>query len=613
MSPNLEELKKKAEALPGKPGVYMWLDSRGNIIYVGKAKNLRQRVMSYFHEEGDGRLQVPWLMSRAAGLDYIVTDSEIEALVTEANLARARKPKYNVRLKDDKRYPYIKITKEEIPRIYLTRTIRDDGARYIGPYTDVKAVRRTLKLVHSIFPVRLCRRKLPSNTPGRACLNYQIKRCSGPCVGFVTAEEYNRYIEQAYKFIRGHNKELVEDLRKRMREAAEELKFEFAADIRDRIKAIEKVTERSRVFSTARLTGDWDVVNYHVIDNEACMVIMEIREGNILGKKDYLLGGINYASPEEMLATFLVQYYMHASWLPPEIHLPLVPADAGTLSELLSGRRNGPVEFVYPKRGEKARLLKMTATNAELIMVRTIRERDGAKDAVPNVVLALKRDLHLKSPPRTIACIDISHLHGTDTVGSLVFFRDGRPRKKEYRRFRIRSVEGVDDFMCMREVVERYFRRRMEEGKELPDLLLVDGGKGQLSSALSVLRKIGLGSQPVAGLAKRLEEVFLPGAGEAQSIPKTSSSLHLLQRIRDEAHRFALTYQKKLRKRRVVKSALTDIEGVGPVAAQALLGRFGSVEAVGKATLRELMEVPGIGPKTARAVRERLSEEETQE
>jgi len=302
MTPKESSLREKADMLPDKPGVYLWLDSHGTVLYVGKAGNLRARVLSYFRQDGDGRPQVPWLMSQAADLDYIVTDSEIEALVTEANLARAKKPRYNVRLKDDKRYPYIKITKEPVPQIFLTRTIRNDGSRYIGPYTDVKAVRKTLKLAHTIFPIRLCRQKLPSDTLKRACLNYQIKRCSGPCVGYISNEEYNRYIEQAFAFLQGRNTELLTELKKRMREASDDLRFELAADIRDRITAVEKVIERSRAFSTARLTGDWDTVNYHIINNEACMVVMEIREGNILGKKDYLLSGVNYTSPPEMLA-----------------------------------------------------------------------------------------------------------------------------------------------------------------------------------------------------------------------------------------------------------------------------------------------------------------------
>jgi len=601
-------LREKAELLPNTPGVYLWLDDRGKVLYVGKAKNLRNRVLSYLREEGDGRAQIPWLMRYAADLDFIATDTEIEALVTEANLARARKPRYNVRLKDDKRYPYIRITKERFPRIYLTRTIRDDGSRYIGPYTDVRAVRKTLKLVHSIFPIRLCRHTLPSKRLTRACLNYQIKRCSGPCVGYISEQEYNRLIEEAYRFLQGHNTQLTGELRDRMRDASESLNFELAAQIRDRIRALEKVIERRRAFSTARLTGDWDAVNFHIINTEACVVVMEIREGNILGKKSHILGNVQYSPPPAILAAFLTQYYLHTTWLPPEIHLPLEPEDAESIGELLSERRGNTVSFVFPRRGEKARLLAMTATNAELLMKETIEKRDRARDAVPSVVLALKRDLRLKNPPRTIACIDISHLHGTDTVASLVFFRDGTPVKKEYRHFRIRTVGGVDDFASMREVVERYFSRRKEEGNDMPDLLLVDGGKGQLSSAVSVLERLGLADQPAAGLAKRLEEVFLPGASEAQNIPKTSSSLHLLQKIRNEAHRFAIDYQKKLRAKRTISSMLTDIEGVGPSRAGALLKRFGSVAGVRRATVAELAETPGIGKKRAAAVHTALHE-----
>ncbi|MBT4484049.1 MAG: excinuclease ABC subunit UvrC [Candidatus Latescibacteria bacterium] len=599
-------LREKAEILPDNPGVYMWLNSDGEIIYVGKAKNLRSRVLSYFREDGDGRPQVPWLMSQAADLDFIVTGSEIEALVTEANLARAKQPKYNVRLKDDKRYPYIKITREAVPRIFLTRTIRDDGARYLGPYTDVKAVRRTLKIVHTIFPIRLCRQKLPSKKIERACLNYQIKRCSGPCMGYISLDDYRRYIEDAYHFIQGHNNEVIRNLKVRMKTASHALEFERAAELRDRIEAIRKISERSKAFSTARLTGEWDVVNYYVIDKEACVVIMEIREGNILGKKDYMMSGVQYTSTPEMSAAFLTQYYLRASWIPPEIHLTTAPEDTENIRTLLSEHRNGGVEFVYPKRGEKARLLRMTAMNAELILRETIEKRDRARDAVAGVILALKRDLKLKKPPRTIACIDISHLMGTDTVASLVFFNNGKPEKREYRHFKIKTVDYIDDFMSMREVVERYFARRIEEKKELPDLLLVDGGKGQLSSALKVLNRLGLQKQPVAALAKRLEEVFLPGAPDAQNIPKTSSSLHLLQRIRDEAHRFAITYQQKLRQKRTISSSLTRISGVGTVMTQALIKYFGSVTAVKKASVQEIAETPGIGMKRAQIIYDEL-------
>ncbi|MFC1692015.1 excinuclease ABC subunit UvrC [Candidatus Latescibacterota bacterium] len=605
--PSKKTLREKAGLLPDKPGVYLWLDSHKNILYVGKAKNLRIRVLSYFRDDGDSRHRLPWLMSKAADIDYIVTDSEIEALVTEANLARAKKPKYNVRLKDDKRYPYIKITKEKVPRIFLTRTIREDGSRYLGPYTDVKAVRRTLELVQSIFPLRLCSQKLPSKLVKRACLNYQIKRCSGPCMRYISMSEYNSYVEDAYHFIQGHNNDLISDLKKRMKKTSDALRYEHAAELRDRIKALQKVGARRRAFSTARLTGDWDVVNYHIVDSEACVVVMDIREGNILGKKDYLMSGVQYTSPREMLSVFLTQYYLRTTWLPSEIHLPVIPEDVDNILSLLSERRKGKVNFVYPKRGEKARLLKMTSKNAKLIMIETLEKRDRIKGAIPRTIMALKRDMKLKNPPRTIACIDISHLHGTGTAASIVFFRDGKPEKKEYRHYKITTVEGIDDFKSMREVVERYFSRCRKENREVPDLLLVDGGKGQLSSAREVLNRLGFQNQPVAGLAKRLEEVFLPGATEAQNIPRTSSSLHLLQRIRDEAHRFAVTYQKKLSKKRTITSKLNEIEGIGPVMTQSLLKHFGSVAEIEKVDVGTISQVPGIGMKRAHVINNHLN------
>ncbi len=605
-----EYLYEKASSLPTTPGVYIWLDSSGQTIYIGKAKNLRSRVLSYFRDYGDGRLQLPRLMSKAAELDYIVTGSEIEALITEANLVRARKPRYNVRLKDDKRYPYIKITKEEVPRIFVTRKIVDDGSRYLGPYTDAKAVRKTVELVHSLFPIRFCRDKLPSTKRDRACINYQIKKCSGPCVGNISVEEYNRYVEDAYRFIIGKNSDLIRSLRKRMQEASDNLEFERASVCRDMVNSLEKINARRKALSTERLTGDWDVVNYHIIDNEACVVIMEIREGNILGKKDYIMSGVKYSSSPEMLSEFLAQYYLQASMLPPEIHLPLETDDAEVITELFEKRRNGPFSLIYPKRGEKARLLAMAALNAETILVRNLEKRDRLKNTFPRVIHSLQRDLHLTNPPRKIACIDISHLHGSDTVGSLIYFCDGKPEKKEYRHFKVTSVEGIDDFASMREVVRRYFTRRIEEKQALPDLLLVDGGKGQLSSAITVLNELGLEKQATAGLAKRLEEVFLPGASEAQNIPKTSSSIHLLQRIRDEAHRFAITYQRKLRTKRSISSAISGIKGVGDMRTRTLLQHFGSVKALRNASVEEIAQINGIGPKLACIIHKGLTSQE---
>ena len=592
--------------LPSKPGVYMWLNTKKEILYVGKAKNLRARVISYFRSEGDGRPQLPWLMSKASDIDYIVTDSEMEALVTEANLVRAEKPRYNVRLKDDKRYPYIKITNEALPRIYLTRRILNDGARYLGPYTDVRAVRRTLELVHSIFPLRTCKNSLPSEKKMRACLNYQIKKCSGPCAGYIHSNDYNDYVQDAYRFILGKNNDLIVDLKKRMKAASNTLNFERASEIRDLIRDVQKVSERRKAFSTSLLTGDWDVINYHTIDNEACVVIMEIRDGNILGKKDYMMSGVKNSTPCEMLAEFLTQYYLHISWMPPEIHLPDLPEDSDTIAMLFSKHRHGRFSLVYPKRGEKARLLKMTAMNAETILKETLYKRDRRKNLIPESILSLEKDLRMNKNPRTIACIDISHLHGTDTVGSLVYFRDGKPDKKEYRRFKITTVNGIDDFASLKEVVRRYLKRRIEEKKELPDLFLIDGGKGQVSSVKSIIDEFGFQDQAIAGLAKRLEEVFLPNSSEAQNIPKTSPSIHLIQRIRDEAHRFAITYQKKLRKKRVISSSLDTIKGIGKKKRIDLIKHFGSVESLKKAAIKEIAETPGIGLKLALEIYKQL-------
>jgi excinuclease ABC subunit C len=604
----IEELYEKARNLPRNPGVYLWLDSSGKVIYVGKAKDLRARVTSYFRAEGDGRPQLPFLMSHAAGLDYIITGTEIEALVTEANMVRSQKPRYNVRLKDDKRYPFIKFTKEPVPRVLMTRSLVEDGSRYLGPYTDSKAVRKTIELVHSIFPLRFCSENITPGKKTRSCLNFQIKKCSGPCVGYINIDEYNNYVEDAYRFVIGRNNELIRDLETRMTTASDALEFEKAALFRDQLSSIQKIIERRKAFSTNQMEGDWDAVNYHIIDNEASVVIMEIRDGVLLGKKNYFLGGVQYSQTPEMIAEFLAQHYLRTSWMPPEIHLTETPEDSVTLENLFSEIREAKFCFVYPQRGEKLRILKLAALNAENSLRETLEKRDRRKDEVPGAALAFQKDLNLKQTPRTIACIDISHLGGTDTVGSLVFFRDGKPEKSEYRHFKIGTVQGIDDFASMREVVERYFSRRIEDKKELPDLLLVDGGKGQLSSAKLVLDNLKLSDQAVAGLAKRLEEIFLPGFSDPQNIPKTSSTIHLLQRIRDEAHRFAVTYQRKLRTKRTVRSALQNIEGIGPEKTKTLIKHFGSVEKIKNAEIEEIAEVKGIGTKLAEIVKTALAE-----
>ena len=591
-------LRERLDLLPREPGVYLMKEAEGKIIYVGKAKVLRDRVRSYFQPGADdGRRQFRMLVSSVRGLDYIVTDTELEALILEANLIKAHKPRYNISLKDDKKYPFVKVTKETFPRILVTRDVVKDGGRYFGPYTDVKAMRRTIDTLHRLFRVRTCAYDLP-NPKVRLCLDYEIKRCDGPCEGLIAEWDYKKIIDQAILFLTGRNEEVVNVLRNRMAAAAEQLRFEEAAEIRDRLASLESVTNRQKVVS-ADVT-DWDAVAIAREDEEACGVVMEVRSGRLLGRKNYFLGGVMESSDSEVVSAFVRQAYLDTAFTPGEICLPCDVEDREAICDWLAERAGGRVEIRVPQRGDKVKLLGMAANNAALLLAERRLRRENRKQQVPNAVAALQRDLRLARPPRRIEAMDISNTQGTDPVASLVCFVDGRPKKGGYRRFRITEVAGPDDFAMMRHVVTRRFKRLMEEGEAFPDLLLVDGGKGQLSSAVEALTALGVADQPVIGLAKRLEEVFVPGHSDPQNIPRTSSALKLLQAVRDEAHRFANTYHQTLRSKRQTFSALDEVEDVGPARRRALLRKFGSVRRIAEADASEIAGVSGIGARLAR-------------
>ncbi len=603
-----QELTLKLETLPQKPGVYLMKNEQGVILYVGKAKALRNRVRSYFQHAGhDGQPKLQALVNKIATFDIIVTDTEREALVLEAHLIKKYKPRYNINLKDDKKYPFLKITSEPYPRLTVVRTVARDGGKYFGPYTNVRAMRNTLRTVRRLFPVRDCAHKLPDRNPPRVCLSYHIKRCQGPCQNLVSQEEYSRMIRQVTLFLSGRSDTLKTVLREKMEEAAQSQKFERAAEIRDRLRDVERTTARQRVASTQ--LEDWDVLAMAREDDEVCGVIMEIREGKLLDKKTYVLGGAMEASPEEIVSAFLKQFYVDAMAIPGEIHLPCTIPDEKMVTDWLSEARGGKVTLKTPQRGDKAKLMEMARTNAEVMLAERRFKREKLKDHVPHSVTALQRDLRLKKPPRRIEAMDISNIQGADAVGSLVCFVDGRAKKSEYRRFKIRSVAGVDDYAMMREVVTRRFRRLREEERAFPDLLLVDGGKGQLSSAVKALEKLGIGDQSVIGLAKRLEEVFVPGISEAQTIPKVSSALKLLQQIRDEAHRFAIAYHRKLRTDRTIASELDRIPGIGKTRRIALLKCFGSIKRIARAEVEQIARVSRIGEKLAKEIKEGLNDE----
>ncbi len=590
-----KEIENKLKNLPASPGVYQYKDKNGKVIYVGKAKNLRNRVRSYFREKVDSP-KTRALVKKIHDLEIIVTDNEIEALVLENNLIKKFKPRYNVNLKDDKSYPYIRITNEPYPRIFATRDVVRDGSKYSGPFTDVKAMKNSLRLINKIFKIRSCKyyidEEVIKQKKIKLCLDYYIKKCDGVCEGLITQEEYNKMASRAERVLKGKTEELIEELEKEMQDAARDLKFELAADLRDKIEQLKVYTSRQKVVFND--FEDRDVFAVAFEDKDAAFVVFNIRGGKLSAKHEHKLSVSFAETKEKILSEALRFYYNEYVEIPREIIAEVEPEDAETLQKWLTEKRGSKVKFTVPKiKSEKKSLLNMCKQNAILLLKGIQLQRMKKEGSVPHALAALKRDLRLKKLPRKIECFDISHIQGSDTVASMVVFVDGKPKKSLYRKFIIRSVDGVDDFESMREVISRRYSRLLEENEPLPDLIMVDGGKGQLSSAVSVLKKLGVKNQDIIGLAKRLEEIFLPGLSEAQTIPKTSSSLKLLQAVRDEAHRFAITFHRQRRSKRTFTSELLEIKGVGEKIAQKLLTDFESVEAIKKASLEELEKSVG--------------------
>lgn len=599
-----DELRSKLEALPTEPGIYLMKRKDGEIIYIGKAKNLRSRVRSYFQEAGyDGRRQFKALVRNIADLDCIVTATEQEALILEATQIRAHKPRYNIQLKDDKKYPFIRITNEPFPRIFATRHVVRDGSRYLGPYSNVRAMHTTLDMLRKIFPVRSCDFNLPSQGV-RLCLEYHIKRCEGPCEQKVDEAEYKRTVDNAVRFLRGRNSEVLKLIRERMETASEALQFEKAARYRDQLQALESMRARQKVVMDGPI--DRDILAIARSDDEACCSVLEVREGRLLGKKHHFLGGIMDSTDEEIISAFTRQFYLQNDFIPSEIHLPVLPEDAADIGAWLSERMDAKVELFAPQRGAKARMMDMAEKNAQQMLKERQLKREMKRDRVPQSVYALQRDLNLQMLPRRIEGIDISNFQGTDSVGSLVSFVDGQAKRSQYRFFKIRDLEGPNDFASIHQVVTRRFSGLLERGEDLPDLLLIDGGKGQLSSAVQALREVGAEHQPVLGLAKRLEEIFLPGQTAPILLPKTSASLRLLQMLRDEAHRFALKNHREQRGKRTLTSSLDDIPGVGPKRRNALLQLFGSVQRIRAASIEDIAAVPGFSLQLAEEIKRYL-------
>lgn len=590
-----EILQHKLEMLPVEPGVYQFLNEKGTVIYVGKAKNLKSRVRSYFHENVDS-VKTRILVSKIEDLQIIVTDSEIEALVLENNLIKELKPRYNINLKDDKTFPYIRITNEPFPRIFPTRDIIHDGSKYFGPYTDVKNMKASLHLLNTSFKIRSCKYLIDDEAVEKKryklCLDYHIKKCYGPCEGLIGREEYNNMAGQIEKVLKGKTGDLIKELEEEMNYASRNLDFEKAAGLRDRINQLTVYTEKQKVVSDD--FEDKDIISAAYEGKDVACTILNIRSGRLIGKKQLKLSAEENEESAKIYSAVIRFYYNEYVEIPKEIIIEEEPLESETLLEWLSEKGGRKCRFTIPQRQSSAMaLLKMCRQNAILQLKEIELQRMKKEGSAPFVLSSLKRDLRLKSLPVKIECFDISNLQGTDTVASMVVFENGKPKKSEYRKFIIKSVEGPDDFASMREVIERRYSRVKEESLSMPQLIMVDGGKGQLSSAVEILDKLEPGGYEIIGLAKRLEEVFLPGNPEPQTIPKTSSSLKLLQHIRDEAHRFAITFHRERRSKRTITTELLEIKGIGPNAAEKLLKQFGSVEEIKKLPIEELAKTVG--------------------
>ena len=597
-----EPVAAKVPHLPESPGVYLWKDEGGTVLYVGKAKRLRSRVRSYFASEHHESPKTRALVRLVADLDTIVVPTEAHALILEANLIKEYRPRFNVALRDDKSYPYIKITLHEpFPRVYVTRRLEADGARYFGPYTDVGAMRRALNIVKRIFTVRSCNYDMPNTMPDRACLDYHIGRCKAPCILAQSAVEYRAMIDEVVLFLEGRTDEVTRRVRERMDNASAQLDFERAAELRDALLKLERLEEPTVVLEVEG--GDRDVVGFARDGQDAVVALLRIRGGKLLARDHNFLDNVDGENDALLLSAYLARVYLPMNERGGELLVPFDFEDRELFQESLPG-----TGILVPQRGPRRELVDLAMQNARHLLeeVKLTSEETGERAGDP--VYELQRQLGLQKVPRSLVCFDISHAQGTDTVASMVWFQNGRPLRAEYRKFKVKSVAGIDDFKSMHEVVTRYFSRRVEEGKPLPDLVVIDGGKGQLNSAFDALAAIGLKELPLISLAKRDEEIFSVGRSDSLRLPRRSSALRMLQQARDEAHRFAVTFQRQQRAKRTVTSQLLEIPGIGPKKRSQLLQHFGSVQGVRDAGTDAIAALPGWTRASAARVLEALDE-----
>ncbi len=605
---NRDSLQTKVSELPTRCGVYQFLDENRNPLYIGKAINLRSRVRSYFRKDTHVQGRIRLLIAKAVDVQVIVTDNEAEALILENNLIKERKPRYNIVLRDGKTYPYICIKKEPFPRVFITRRILKDGSKYFGPYTDVGSMRRALGIVRSIFKLRTCSLDLSPEPIQRGkyqvCLEFHIKKCAGPCVGYQSAESYDETVAQVEMLLKGHTSALKRTLQEAMQAASEQQQYEEAARIRNQIDAIETYAQRQKVVTATPVDRDLFALATARDENAAVGVCFKVREGKIIGREHKIMRQIEGHEDSVLMQRYLENYYTQTAFFPEEVFLNIPISEPEALAEFLSAQRGKKVLLFTPQRGQKAELMRMVQANADLLLGEFKLELlKRGEDRIPFAVKALQSDLRLGKLPRRIECFDISHLGGTGTVASCIVFHNGRPRKSDYRSYKIRGVPDgkPDDFLSMEEVIRRRFQRIQDEDGPWPDLVVVDGGKGQLSSAIKALKQTDTyGNFPVIGLSKRLEEVYFPEDKEPYHIAKQSASLQLIQRVRDEAHRFAVNIQRKQRKSRLLHSELLDIPGVGPRTVQKLIRAFGSVRKIKHADQKALKNI--VGPSLAKQI-----------
>jgi excinuclease ABC subunit C len=636
-----EQLGAVLRRLPTKPGVYLMKNASGRVLYVGKADSLRGRVRSYFGARGPDDARIGHMVTEVADVDYIVTDTVSEAYLLESNLIKEHRPRFNIRLRDDKSYPFVKITLgEDFPRIVRTRKLARDGSRYFGPYASASSVDETLKLLRKIFPFRTCNLDIPEGKRvlERPCLLYYIKRCQGPCIQAVEKVDYRDTIGQIVDFLDGRQEPIAADLKREMEGHSEALRFEQAAAARDKLRAVERTMEQQKMAAFSR--AEHDVIGLAQSEDEACIQVMQVRNGKLIGREHFIVEGARDAGADVVLGSFLQQYYATTDALPRALLVPVMPAEADDLAAYLADRRGVRVTITVPERGEKRRLVALATKNAEEALERERAEwmADAAKR--DEALGELAGALGLPRMPERIECYDMSTIQGTSAVGSMVVFIDGKPEPREYRRFRIRSGETPDDFRMMAEVLRRRFgrvarlraetgalsldavgadevpeeigtdgERPRDAGWAVPDLVIVDGGKGQLSTAVGVMQELGITDVPLSGLAKRFEELYLPGQSAPVVLPRRSQALYLVQRIRDEAHRFAITYHRDVRGKRALRSELDDIAGIGPGRKKALLKQFGSVRRIREASLDEVAATPGISRELAERLKSHLARE----